>query len=61
MIALRQYDFLASPHCPKGYVMSITPLSLDTRRLLDQIKTLGAIGTDASAGGRTRIALTDAE
>ena len=36
-------------------------LHLDPRTLLSQIEELGAIGTDGTAGGRTRIALTDAD
>lgn len=40
----------------------MTPtITLDADRLLQQIQALGAIGLDASAGGRTRIALTDAD
>jgi N-carbamoyl-L-amino-acid hydrolase len=42
----------------------MTSLSLDAPALLGQIQALGAIGADAAdvaAGGRTRIALTDAE
>ncbi|KPA94558.1 MULTISPECIES: Zn-dependent hydrolase [Pseudomonas] len=38
-----------------------TPLQLDGRRLLRQIRELGQVGVDAEQGGRTRIALTDAE
>lgn len=41
--------------------MQTSPLSLDAPQLLEQIRTLGAIGADATVGGRTRIALTDAE
>lgn len=41
--------------------MPISPFSLKAERLLTQIQSLGAIGADAVAGGRTRIALTDAE
>lgn len=41
--------------------MSISSLSLDGAQLLAQIQALGAIGSDATAGGRTRIALTDTE
>ncbi|SOZ39799.1 Zn-dependent hydrolase [Cupriavidus neocaledonicus] len=37
------------------------PLSLDGARLLAQIRALGEIGADPEGGGRTRIALTDAE
>lgn len=36
-------------------------LSLNGEQLLAQIQSLGAIGADAAIGGRTRIALTDAE
>lgn len=36
-------------------------LQLNGAKLLQQIKTLGDIGVDLSQGGRTRIALTDAE
>ena len=36
-------------------------LSLDAPLLLAQIRALGAIGSDATGGGRTRIALTDAD
>ncbi|WP_419736508.1 Zn-dependent hydrolase [Pseudomonas sp. COR18] len=38
-----------------------TTLQLDGRRLLRQIRELGQVGVDAEQGGRTRIALTDAE
>jgi N-carbamoyl-L-amino-acid hydrolase len=41
--------------------MPATPLLLDTRLLLEQVRALGAIGADAASGGRTRIALTDEE
>jgi len=41
--------------------MANTTLSLDAERLLDQIQSLGTIGVDALAGGRTRIALSDDE
>lgn len=41
--------------------MSLSSLSLDSERLLAQIHALGAIGADTTVGGRTRIALTDAE
>lgn len=41
--------------------MPTSVLSLDTERLLAQIQSLGAIGADAAAGGRTRLALTDDE
>ena len=34
---------------------------LDTAKLLEQLRELGAIGHDAAQGGRTRIALTDEE
>lgn len=35
--------------------------ALDAGRLLEQIRLLGEIGADAAQGGRTRIALTDAD
>ncbi len=38
-----------------------TKLSLNAELMLRQIRDLGAIGHDASSGGRTRIALTDDE
>lgn len=39
-----------------------TSISLDAEPLLRQLRELGAVGADAAAdGGRTRIALTDAE
>ncbi|MFT0532354.1 Zn-dependent hydrolase [Castellaniella hirudinis] len=41
--------------------MHTASLSLDTTKLLEQIQTLGAIGADPAAGGRTRIALSDDE
>ncbi len=41
--------------------MTATELSLDAPLLLQQIRELGTVGQDATAGGRTRIALTDAE
>lgn len=41
--------------------MATGDLSLDAPLLLAQIQTLGAIGHDPDKGGRTRIALTDAE
>lgn len=41
--------------------MPISSLSLDGEQLLAQIQSLGHIGADAAVGGRTRIALTDAE
>ncbi len=41
--------------------MTTTELSLDAPLLLQQIRELGTVGQDATAGGRTRIALTDAE
>ncbi len=41
--------------------MTPTGLSLDAPLLLRQIHALGAIGHDAAQGGRTRIALTDAD
>jgi N-carbamoyl-L-amino-acid hydrolase len=37
------------------------PLKLDGECLLEQIRSLGAIGVDHTIGGRTRIALTDDE
>lgn len=41
--------------------MSSPSLSLDTDLLLEQIRDLGVIGQDSIQGGRTRIALTDAD
>jgi len=41
--------------------LTSTELSLDAPLLLQQIRELGTVGQDATAGGRTRIALTDAE
>lgn len=46
--------------------MSLKPqtsplLQLDGQRLLAQLRTLGEIGADPVNGGRTRVALTDAE
>jgi len=41
--------------------MTPAGLSLDAPLLLRQIHALGAIGHDAAQGGRTRIALTDAD
>ncbi|WP_027819080.1 Zn-dependent hydrolase [Paraburkholderia bannensis] len=38
-----------------------TTLRIDGARLIRQLQQLGEIGADAEAGGRTRIALTDAE
>jgi beta-ureidopropionase / N-carbamoyl-L-amino-acid hydrolase len=38
-----------------------TTLHIDGARLIQQLQQLGEIGADAEAGGRTRIALTDAE
>ncbi|MGE8063325.1 Zn-dependent hydrolase [Pseudomonas sp. NPDC089547] len=38
-----------------------TPLQLNGALLLQQIRELGQVGADATQGGRTRIALTDAE
>ncbi|MCA0175256.1 MAG: Zn-dependent hydrolase [Proteobacteria bacterium] len=38
-----------------------TSIALDTDLLLRQIAALGAIGLDPATGGRTRIALTDAD
>ena len=35
--------------------------TLDAGLLLAQIRALGSIGADEAAGGRTRIALTDAD
>lgn len=39
----------------------MTALTLDADTLLKNINTLGAIGADSQHGGRSRIALTDAE
>lgn len=39
----------------------MTELTLDSDTLLEQIETLGNIGLDSLNGGRSRIALTDAE
>jgi len=41
--------------------MPTSALALDAERLLEQIRSLGAIGTDGVVGGRTRIALTNDE
>lgn len=41
--------------------MATEDFSLDAQLLLAQIQALGAIGHDPDLGGRTRIALTDAE
>jgi len=41
--------------------MHSTALSIDAATLLGQLRSLGDIGTDAVAGGRTRLALTDAD
>jgi len=41
--------------------MTPTGISLDAAKLLGQIHELGTVGQDATQGGRTRIALTDAE
>lgn len=41
--------------------MSSTSLSVDAATLLQQLRTLGGIGTDTVAGGRTRLALSDAD
>ncbi len=41
--------------------MTTNELSLDASLLLQQIRELGAVGLDSTAGGRTRIALTDAD
>ena len=41
--------------------MPTSALALDAGRLLEQIRSLGAIGTDGVVGGRTRIALTNEE
>ncbi|MDS1142282.1 Zn-dependent hydrolase [Pusillimonas sp. SM2304] len=41
--------------------MPTKAVSLDGQHLLAQIHALAAVGADAEAGGRTRIALTDAE
>lgn len=38
-----------------------TPLQLNGALLLQQIRALGQVGADATHGGRTRIALSDAE
>ncbi len=38
-----------------------TPLLLNGALLLQQLRELGQVGTDVTHGGRTRIALTDAE
>jgi beta-ureidopropionase / N-carbamoyl-L-amino-acid hydrolase len=40
---------------------ALPSLQLDTALMLDQLRELGAIGADAEAGGRTRIALSDDE
>lgn len=40
--------------------MPAPPVSLNAELLLEQIRALGAVGLDG-AGGRTRIALTDAD
>lgn len=41
--------------------MALPDPLLDTAKLLEQLRELGAIGHDAALGGRTRIALTDEE
>jgi N-carbamoyl-L-amino-acid hydrolase len=41
--------------------MFVPPVLLNAELLLEQIRELGAVGLDSAAGGRTRIALTDAE
>lgn len=41
--------------------MPAPPVSLNAELLLEQIRALGAVGLDGAGGGRTRIALTDAE
>ena len=41
--------------------MALPEPLLDTTKLLEQLRELGAIGHDAAQGGRTRIALTDEE
>ena len=41
--------------------MALPAPLLDTAKLLEQLRELGAIGHDAAQGGRTRIALTDEE
>ena len=41
--------------------MTTAEVCLDAQVLLQQIHALGAIGHDTAHGGRTRIALTDAE
>ncbi|SOY58503.1 N-carbamoyl-L-amino acid amidohydrolase [Cupriavidus taiwanensis] len=44
-------------HTPAGRA----PIKMDGARLLAQIRALGEIGADPEGGGRTRIALTEAE
>jgi N-carbamoyl-L-amino-acid hydrolase len=41
--------------------MSTQILSLDADLMLEQLRVLGALGSDEAGGGRTRIALTDAD
>ena len=41
--------------------MALPDPLLDTAKLLEQLRELGAIGHDAAQGGRTRIALSDEE
>ena len=41
--------------------MALPEPLLDTAKLLEQLRELGAIGHDAAQGGRTRIALSDEE
>lgn len=41
--------------------MSALPVLLNAALLLEQMRELGAVGLDSGIGGRTRIALTDAE
>lgn len=41
--------------------MPAPPVSLNAELLLEQIRALGAVGLDGAGGGRTRIALTDAD
>lgn len=41
--------------------METLPLSINAHTLLAQLRELGCVGQDAEHGGRTRIALTDAE
>jgi len=41
--------------------MATATISLDADSLLKQIQTLGEVGAETASGGRTRIALTDAD